>query len=72
MKNIAKLAKNLGEEKVETVIIPEIQKLSKDNTWRVRLSIIEFCPEMASFLSAQKFKEHIEPLIKLWLEDSVH
>lgn len=38
----------------------------------MRLSIIEFCPEMATFLSKNKFKEHVEPLLKLWLEDSVH
>ena len=54
------------------MIIPEVLKLSKDNTWRVRLATINFIPSLASSISQNSFKEHIEPILKQCLEDSVH
>jgi serine/threonine-protein phosphatase 2A regulatory subunit A len=72
MQNIGKLAKKISEEQINKVIIPEVQKLSKDNTWRVRLATIQFIPALAASISQNSFKEHIEPLLKQWLEDSVH
>lgn len=47
MQNIGKLAKQISEEQIDKIIIPEVQKLSKDNTWRVRLATINFIPSLA-------------------------
>ena len=57
---------------MERLIVPEIVKLSKDATWRVRLATIQFCPLLPKFISAGAFTEHIEPLLKQWMEDTVH
>lgn len=40
LENLHKLSEAIGNEEVEKHIIPEISKLSKDNTWRVRLAAI--------------------------------
>ena len=67
-----KLASAIGEEEVSKLIVPEIVKLSTDNTWRVRLATIQFCQTLSEMISEASFKEHIEPLLKKWLEDGVH
>ena len=51
MQNIGKLAKSISEDQIDKIIIPEVQKLSKDNTWRVRLATIQFIPSLASVIS---------------------
>lgn len=67
-----KLAAAIGEEEVEKLIVPELVKLSADNTWRVRLAAINFCQTLPELVSESSFKEHVEPLLKKWLEDGVH
>jgi len=47
-------------------------RLSKDQTWRVRLATIEFIPQLIEFISKEDFEFQIEPLLKGWLEDTVH
>ena len=56
----------------ERLIIPEIKKLSKDTTWRVRLATIDFIPLLVSSVSKKCFEEEVEPLLKQFLEDTVH
>ena len=72
MQNISKLAKAIGKEETEALIIPEIVNLSKDTTWRVRLATIQFIPLLVDEVSRSAFTEKIEPLLKGWLEDPVH
>jgi hypothetical protein len=36
------------------------------------LATCQFIPSLASSISQNTFKEHIEPLLKGWLEDTVH
>jgi hypothetical protein len=57
MENINKLAEVIGEDLTIEHIIPEIQKLSKDNTWRVRQATIHFIPALAKTISEVTFKE---------------
>ena len=45
--------------------------LTKDNTWRVRLGVINFLPTLPSHISRDTFNLKIEPLILGFLEDTV-
>lgn len=63
LENLAKLAKAIGEEPTIEYIIPEIEKLCADPTWRVRLATINYVPELLEFISPEKFEQKLLPLI---------
>jgi len=54
------------------MLVPEIEKLSKDTKWRVRLATVTFLPNLKKFISQELFNDKISPILKLYLEDSVH
>lgn len=72
LENLAKLAKAIGEEATIEHIIPEIEKLCADPTWRVRLAAINYIPELLDFISPERFDQKILPLIQTFQQDSVH
>ena len=55
LENISKLALSLGEENVSLYIIPEIEKTSLNQIWRVRRATIGFIPSLLEFVSKQLF-----------------
>ena len=56
LENLAKLAKALGEDATIEHVIPEIEKLCVDATWRVRLAAINYIPELLEFITPVKFE----------------
>jgi hypothetical protein len=72
LENLSKLAIAIGEEATLDLIIPEVEKLSKDPTWRVRLASISFIPKLLAFISFDQFQNKVVPILKLYVEDSVH
>jgi hypothetical protein len=72
MDNLQILAKTLGEELVKEMLVPEIEKLSKDVKWRVRLATVTFLPNLMKFISLELFTDKISPILKSYLEDTVH
>ena len=51
LENISKLASALGDDEIESLVIPEIVKLSQDKTWRVRLATIQFIPSLPKYMN---------------------
>ena len=72
LENLPKMARALGEEATIELVIPEIEKLSVDQTWRVRLATISFIPQFLEFISKPKFTEKVLPIIRTYQKDSVH
>lgn len=72
LENLPKMARALGEESTIELVIPEIEKLSVDPTWRVRLATISFIPQFLEFISKPKFQEKVLPIIRSYQSDSVH
>ena len=63
LENLAKLAKAVGEEATVEYIVPEIEKLCGDLTWRVRLATINYIPQLLDFITPAMFDEKALPLI---------
>ncbi|XP_063902178.1 serine/threonine-protein phosphatase 2A 65 kDa regulatory subunit A alpha isoform-like [Zophobas morio] len=61
----------LSTSSLSRSIIPSIIGLSEDRQWRVRLSVIEYIPELARRLD-DEFSENVGSLCTKWLCDSVH
>ena len=72
LESLPKLAQSLGEDATIEMVIPEIEKLSADPTWRVRLATITFIPKFLAFITPHKFTEKVLPIIKVYQRDSVH
>lgn len=72
LENLSKLATSVGEDATIELIIPEIEKLSQDPTWRVRLATISFIPKLLDFVSKMKFTQKVLPILLKYMEDTVH
>lgn len=68
MKNLAAV---IGNEGIGTHIIPSLIELSNDKNWRVKLSVIEFVPQLCDFLDKNTFKDMLEPIVFTWMTDPV-
>jgi|JI9StandDraft_2_1071091.scaffolds.fasta_scaffold72636_2 serine/threonine-protein phosphatase 2A regulatory subunit A len=72
MENLDKLAKVIDKNDIAEQILPKLLTLSNDKFWRVKLAVIQFLPKLSDILGAETFKEHVEPKLEAWMEDSIY
>ena len=70
-KRLEDLNKVIGIRELEQSIIPSLTELSNDKNWRIKLSVLEQFPILASQLGEDFFNQKLNPICINWLTDSI-
>ncbi|KAK2958468.1 putative Serine/threonine-protein phosphatase 2A 65 kDa regulatory subunit A alpha [Blattamonas nauphoetae] len=70
--NLSCLKKNVELTEISPKIIAAVQSLATDKQWRVRLTVIDYIPYIASQLGPRGFNEKLLPHCLNWIKDTVY
>lgn len=57
---------------IKETLLPELEKLSRDRQWRVRMAILQILPLLATIVGERAFTETLWEKSESWLGDPVH